>query len=287
MLRILIASLIMFGMCISNTMVASADLAEIKASGVLRHLGVPYSNFVSGDGDGLDVDVLKLYASHMGVKYLHIPTAWENVIGDLSGKKFLVKGDNVEITGATDIKGDIIGNGLTILAWRNGIIDFSIPYFPSAVWVLAKADSDLNPIQPSGDPIKDVLLTKQLLSGRQILGIKDTCLDPAEYGIMDCRPAYKEGLQLNDLPAAIIKGEYEITLQDAPDALLVLAKNPGKIKVLGPITEPQLMAFGISKDSPQLLDSFNAFLKGLKEDGRLRQLIIKYYPHVFDHFPNW
>ena len=264
-----------------------ADLAEIKSSGVLRHLGVPYSKFVSGDGDGLDVDILKLYSSEIGVKYEHIPTTWETVVGDLSGKKFTLKGDKVEINGKTDVKGDIVGNGLTVLPWRQEIINFSTPYFPSAVWVLASADSDLKPIQPESDPAKDIAKTKKLLSGKQILGIRDTCLDPMVYDLENCTPVYKEGLQLNDLPAALIKGEYEITLQDAPDALLVLVKNPGKIKVLGPITEPQFMAFGISKDSPELLDSFNSFLKRLKENGKLREMITKYYPHVFDHFPDW
>lgn len=287
MSRILATALIYMALWVGSASVVNADLAEIKASGVLRHLGVPYSNFVSGDGDGLDVDILKLYASEIGVRYQHIPTTWETVVGDLSGKKFLLRDEKVEITGNTDVKGDIVGNGFTVIPWRQEIINFSTPYFPSAVWVLASADSNLRPIQPENDPARDIANTRRLLSGKQILGIKDTCLDPATYDLQDCKPVYKEDLQLNDLPAALIKGEYEITLQDAPDALLVIAKNPGKIKVLGPITEPQFMAFGISKDSPELLNSFNAFLKQLKDEGKLRQLILKHYPHVFDHFPNW
>lgn len=28
------------------------DLPDVRAAGVLRHLGVPYANFVSGSGDG-------------------------------------------------------------------------------------------------------------------------------------------------------------------------------------------------------------------------------------------
>lgn len=287
MLRILATALISVVLWCGLAPDVKADLAEIKSSGVLRHLGVPYSNFVSGDGDGLDVDILKLYASEIGVRYEYVPTTWETVIGDVSGKKFLLKDDKVEIYGATDVKGDIVGNGFTVLPWRQEIINFSTPYFPSAVWALASADSDLKPIQPENDPAKDIANTKKLLSGREILGIKGTCLDPVAYDLQNCRPVYKEGLQLNDLPAVLIKGEHEITLQDAPDALLVLVKNPGKIKVLGPVTEPQFMAFGMSKDSPELLNSFNAFLKQLKDDGKLRQLISKYYPHVFDHFPNW
>ncbi|GAB6162936.1 hypothetical protein JCM12298_20960 [Desulfothermus naphthae] len=31
------------------------DLPEIKKRGVIRHLGVPYANFVTGAGDGFSV----------------------------------------------------------------------------------------------------------------------------------------------------------------------------------------------------------------------------------------
>jgi len=263
-----------------------ADLRQIKESGVLRHLGIPYSNFVTGDGDGLDVEILKMYSSEIGVQYEHVQTSWETVISDLSGKRIIPKGDEVEIMGQAPVKGDIIGNGLTVLPWRKEVIHFSFPYFPSAIWVVARSNSDLKPIKPSGDQAQDVVLTKNLLIGRQVLGIRDTCLDPDLYNLQGCSPRYKDGLQLNDLPAAIIQGEYELTLQDAPDALLALANNPGKVKVIGPITEEQVMAFGISKDSPELLESFNAFLQRLKDSGKLRELIIKYYPLITDYFPN-
>ena len=263
-----------------------ADLREIKESGVLRHLGVPYSNFVTGDGDGLDVEILKMYSSEIGVRYEHIPTSWETVISDLSGKRIIPKGDDLEIVGETQVKGDIVGNGLTVLPWRRKVILFSDPYFPTAIWVLARADSSLNPIAPSGDHQKDVALTKDLLVGREILGIRETCLDPDLYNLQECSSIYKEGLQLNDLPAAIVKGDCELVLQDAPDALLALSKYPAKVKVIGAITEQQFMAFGISKDSPNFLESFNNFLKKLRDNGTLRELIIKYYPLTTNFFPN-
>ena len=43
------------------------DLAEIKAEGVLRHIGIPYANFVSGSGDGMDVELIKGFALHLQV----------------------------------------------------------------------------------------------------------------------------------------------------------------------------------------------------------------------------
>ena len=34
---------------------SATDLQDIKAKGEIRHLGIPYANFVTGAGDGFDV----------------------------------------------------------------------------------------------------------------------------------------------------------------------------------------------------------------------------------------
>ncbi len=262
-----------------------ADLDEIKARGELRHLGVPYANFVTGDGEGLDALILKMYSEKIGVNYRYVKADWDTVIGDLSGKKFAVRGDTVELTGEVPVKGDIIGNGLTFIPWREKIINFSKPYFPSAIWVIAKADSPVKPIQPTSDPKKDVEVTRDLLKGREVLGIKNTCVDLDLYNLKDSKPIYMEGVSLNDLAAALIKGAAEISILDVPDSLVALSKFPGKIKILGSITGKQDMGFGISKDSPKLLASFNEFLDELKSSGELGKLIHKYYPGIDRYFP--
>jgi hypothetical protein len=53
-----------------------SDLPEILQKGELRHLGVPYANFVTGSGDGLDVDLVKLFVQHLGVRYVWVKTTW-------------------------------------------------------------------------------------------------------------------------------------------------------------------------------------------------------------------
>ncbi len=284
-MRYLAAMLIFLFVCVTGVPCCLADLDEIKASGELRHLGVPYANFVTGDGEGLDARILKMYSEKIGVKYRYVKTDWDTLIGDLSGKKFVVRGDNVEFTGEVPVKGDIIGNGLTLIPWRQKIINFSQPYFPSAIWVVAKADSPVKPIQPTSDPKKDVEVTRDLLKGREVLGIKNTCVDLDLYNLKDSKPIYMEGISLNDLAAALIKGAAEISILDVPDSLVALSKFPGKIKILGSITGKQDMGFGISKDSPKLLASFNEFLDELKSSGELGKLIHKYYPGIDRYFP--
>ena len=68
MLRRFIAGIVTVLLCLANVSSTPADLKQIKERGVIRHLGVPYANFVTGAGDGLDVEIIKLYAEEIGVK---------------------------------------------------------------------------------------------------------------------------------------------------------------------------------------------------------------------------
>jgi ABC-type amino acid transport substrate-binding protein len=264
---------------------AWADLPEIKQRGVIRHLGVPYANFVTGDGDGLDAAIIKLYANKIGVNYEYIRESWDTVIPSLAGKKIQPKGDDIVVSGDAPVNGDIIGNGLTLIPWRQKAINFSKPYIPTAIWIVARADSDLKPIHATGDVHKDVQASKDLLKGKTVLGIPNTCVDPALYNLQDIRPIFLQGGGLNDLAPAVVKGQYELTILDVPDSLVALMNYPGKLKILGTITENQDMGFGISKDSPLLLESFNTFLHELGESGQLVKLIDHYYPNMKDYFP--
>lgn len=267
---------------------SGADLAEIKERGVLRHLGVPYANFVTGSGDGLDVELVTLFAQHLGVRYEYVKTSWKDVIGDLSGKKVNSSGDDIEILGDVPVKGDIIANGLTILSWRKKIVDYSNPTFPTQVWLIARTDSLLKPIEPCGSIEKDISAVKAQLKGHTVMGAAKTCLDPSLYGLKEtgARVMLFDG-NLNQLAPAIINRDAETSILDVPDALIALEKWPGKIKVIGPVSYKQVMGCGFSKASPLLRDAFNRFLEQCKKDGTYLRLVKKYYPAVFRYYPKF
>lgn len=282
---ILIATVVMAGI-ISWDSASGADLSEIKTSGVLRHLGVPYANFVTGSGDGLDVELIKRFAEYLGVRYEYVKTDWKNVIGDLAGKRVEPKGNDVTIFGAVPVRGDLIANGLTKIPWRQEVVDYSIPTFPAQVWLVARADSTMNPIKPTGNMNKDIAQVKQLLKGHSVLGKAKTCLDPCLYGLAKIGAEVKlfSG-NLNDLAPAVIKGEAESTILDVPDALIALEKWPGKIKVIGPVSLMQEMGVAFAKTSPVLREAFNRFFENCKADGMYQHLVKKCFPAVFRYYP--
>lgn len=261
------------------------DLDEVKKRGAIRHLGVPYANFVTGSGDGMDVEIVQLFAKHLGVRYEYVKTSWERVVPDLIGKNVKPTGNEVEILADAPIRGDIIANGFTILPWREKILNFSRPTFPTQIILVAGAQSPLKPIKPSGDITKDIDRVKGLTKNRTVLGVEKTCLDPALYHIAEAGAKVRNFTgSIDDLAPAVVQGEAETAIMEMPDALLTLKKYPGKIKIIGPLSPMQEMAAGFAKEAPQLLAEFNKFLAQSKKDGIYRQIIKKYYPSAISFY---
>ncbi len=265
------------------------DLKEIRERGVLRHLGVPYANFVTGSGDGLDVEIVQLFARHLGVRYEFVQSTWGDVIGDLTGKEIRFK-PTVQTIGSRPVRGDIIANGMTILPSRQKVLDFSDPTFPSAVWLLARPDAQAKPIKPSGDREFDIKATKAVMKTGTTFVMDNSCLDPTLYDLEGKGLKLKRftgSTVINDIVPAMLKRESDMTLLDVPDVLLALELWPGQIKVIGPISGEQRMAAGFRKDSPELREAFNVFLADIKRDGTYMRLVKKYFRVAPRYLPEY
>lgn len=265
------------------------DLGDIKARGALRHLGVPYAHFISGNGEGFDVEIVRAFAKHLSVRYEYVETDWDNVIQDLIGRDIAYR-PTVRELGSRPIRGDIIANGLTILPNRMKLIDYSAPTFPSTVWLLARADYSVTPIKPSGNLLEDIEATKAKLASGTTFVMDNSCIDPRLHGI-DGKGfrllRFTKSNNLNDIVPAVLKGESNMTLLDFPDILVALEKWPGQIKIVGPIAEEQRMAAGFRKGSPELRDAFNKFLAQIQRDGTYMKLVEKYYPAAPRYLPTY
>ena len=266
----------------------AADLQDIRQQGVLRHLGIPYAHFVrdtpSGGIDGLDIELMQLFASHLGVRYELVESSWSEVFGDLTGNLFQFGNGAVKVIGKTKVKGDVIANGLTILPERQKVVTYSIPTFPTGVWLMARADSPIKPITPTGNIDRDIALVKKRLAGHSVLSMKNTCLDPDLYGLSQTGAKiyyYTASQHLGEIAPAILDGAAEATLLDIPDAFIALQTWPGEIKIIGPVSHPQLMGVGFAKDAPELRHEFNMFFRTIWADGTYKKLVEKYYPSVF------
>jgi ABC-type amino acid transport substrate-binding protein len=186
------------------------------------------------------------------------------------------------------VRGDLIANGFTVLPWRQKAVSFSTPTFPSQIWLVARVDSKVRPIKPSGNIDTDIARSKAAMKGKNVMALKKTCLDPDLYHLeaTGANVICFDG-SLNELAPAIINGKAEMTILDVPDALVALEKWPGKIKILGPISHRQEMAVAFPKSSPQLRDAFNSFLKQAQRDGSYGKIVKRYYPTAYAFFPDF
>jgi len=271
-----------------STMLFAADLNEVMAKGVLRHIGLPYANFNTGTGDGMEAELTKLFAKSLGVKYEFVESDWGPLVEDLIGKKITVKAGKAELGEDTAVRGDIIANGFTIIPWRQQVVNFSIPTFPNQIWLVARADSPVRPIKPTKDISKDIELTKALMKGKSVLTLAKTCLDPNLYALANTGAnIINFSGKLNEVAPALLNKDAELAILDVPDALVALDKWKGKIKILGPISEKQQMAAGFAKDSTKLLEAYNVFIKKAQSNGTYLKLVNKYYPTVKTYFPEF
>ncbi|WP_035247017.1 transporter substrate-binding domain-containing protein [Desulfogranum mediterraneum] len=271
---------------LSTTPGLATDLEEVLARGGLRHLQIPYANFNLGDNKGLSHELMKGFADALGVKYVAVTTTWNKAIGDLTASPLPGKEGTPAPAATPRVRGDVIASGFTILPWREELVAFSLPVFPTQVWLVAASNSPLSPITPGAGTAQDILQVKQLLRGKTVLGKKDTCLDPCLYELaaVQAQVRYFSG-GLNDLAPAILRGEADAALLDVPDALIALEKWPGQIKIIGPISPQQQMAVGFRHQSPRLRAAFNRYFTTLWQDGSYQGMVRRHYPHAARYFP--
>jgi ABC-type amino acid transport substrate-binding protein len=276
--------------CLFMASSRAADLAEIKQRGEIRHIGIRYANFVTGAGDGLDVELMQGFAKRIGVSYQLVYSDFYSVIRDLLGKDVVRKDGQVTLTGDYPVKGDVISTGFTMLPWREAILLYSDPVLPSQVLLVAPAESELQPIKDGADLAADIAETRKVIGSRSVLVMERTCLDPTNYGLVNVGldlKSYNKSTNLNEMVPAMLNKEAELTLLDVPDAILDLRKWAGRIKILGPISGRQMLATAFPKDAPALRDEFNAYLSDIKASGVYDRLVDKYYPGIRRFFPEF
>lgn len=272
----------------STLTVRADDLPDIRARGELRHLGIKYANFVTGAGDGLDVELAQGFAKHIGVKYTLVYSDFYSIIRDLLGKDVTVKDGKAILSGNHPVRGDMIATGFTVLPWRKQVLLYSDPVFPTQVLLVARAEAPQQPLAGNQSLAQDIQDTKAMIGRKSLLVMEKTCLDPAGYGLkgkgIDLRP-YTKNTNINEMVPAMLNGVAEYTLLDVADVILDLQKWAGRIKVLGPISEEQEMAAAFPPDAPLLREAFNAYLRQVRADGTYDRLVRKYYPGIHSYFP--
>lgn len=111
----------------------AATLAEIEGRGELRPLGIRYTSFVTGAGDGFDLEQVQGFARRRDVGCTLVCSDFDLVVRDLPGEDAVNQGGEMSQQGAFPVNGDVIATGFTVLPWRDQVLLCPEPTFPSEV----------------------------------------------------------------------------------------------------------------------------------------------------------
>ena len=248
--------------CAENSYDSNISLPE-KNTDILR-VGIttdapPMAYRMHGKITGLEADFARGLAKFTGKKLRFVELRWEDQIPAL-------------LAGKTDI----IMSSMTVTPARSYRLSFCTPYMVSGQVMLVRA-KELYRFSNGPTDLFNTSLT--------IGTVRDTTGD---FFIEQYVPRGKT-IRFNTAEqgvSSLIKKDIDVFVYDLPMNFYFAAYNDvnGLAPVTTPITREQI-AWGVRTNDTRLLESANAYLATLRQNGRLKQKLIRWIPffkNVFD-----
>lgn len=243
-------SLLALSIGVSN----ASTLDTISKSGELRTcFDAGYMPFEmkakNGKYIGFDIDLAKLMAKEMGVKFVPVNTAWDGIIPAL----------------LTD-KCDMILAGMTITAKRNMSVNFSDPYIVigQSLLVNPKLKDTVKSYKDLNDA-KYTIVSKLGTTGEQAVKKK---LNKAKYNAFETQ---------TDAAIEVINGKADAMVYDMPFISIYAAQQKEKVfAIIEPFTyEP--LGIAVKQGDVDILNFLNNFLTQVKGDGSYDRIYDKWF----------
>lgn len=213
------------------------------------NLAFPPFEYIDDNGEpaGFDVEVAKAIAADLG-KTLHVE--------DMSFDSLLVALD----TGSVDF----VIAAMTITEERKEQVDFSEPYFEAQQQVIMGKDA--TPITAVADLVNMKVAVQEATTGHimcEELGIPTENIS-----------AFKTGA---DAILELKSGRVDAVVIDTAPAQVFCAENDDIVIIENLDIEPEYYGVAVKKGNQELLDSINATIARLKEDGTYDQLLATFF----------
>ncbi len=233
----------------SSTLEQIIQKGEIKVGFDVGYVPFEMSD-KKGNFVGFDVDLAKMMAKAMGVKFVPVNTAWDGIIPAL-------------VTG----KLDIIIAGMTVTQQRNLKVNFADPYIivGQTVIVNGKLKDTVKSYKDLNDP-KYTVTSKLGTTGEQAI---KRLLPKAKYKSFE--DATEAGLE-------VASGRADAFVYDLPTCAAFQARQGEKANTVF-LDEPftfEPLAFAIRKGDPDFLNWLNNFMRQIKNDGRYDKIYEKW-----------
>ena len=203
----------------------------------------PYEYYENGEVVGVDVDIAREIAKHLGKKLVVKDIAFDSIINEVK-------------TG----KADFGAAGISYSEDRAKNVDFSINYAVSKQVVIVNNNSSITNV--NGISNKKIAV--------QLGSIADTFVTE-KYKNANVVRQKKYLAAIEDLKT----GKVDCVVMDELPAKEIVSKNEG-IKILDGSLTNDSYGMVVKKGNKELLDAINMVLQNLKDEGKIDEFIIKH-----------
>ena len=215
------------------------------------YLPFNYVDPTDGTAKGWDYDVFNYMGELMNFIPVYVPFAWDGMIQAVADGQF-----------------DIAGDGITITAERDKIVDFSDGYINLAQRVMVSTSNTA------------VTSLADLISGDYVVGVQKGTTN-YEFAVANLGEAKVKAFDTFDFAiAAVISGDIDASIIDETAGLGYMGANKDKVKLVGGDLTSEMLGFAFPNGS-QLVAVVNAGLAEMKANGKLDEISTKYFSPNF------
>ncbi len=215
------------------------------------YLPFNYIDAATGEAMGWDYDVFNYMGELMNFTPVYVPTAWDGMIQATADGQFMIAGD-----------------GITITAERDEIVDFSDGYINLAQRVLvASGNTEITSIEDlkSGD------YTVATQKGTTNYEFAVAALGEDKVKAFD---------DFNFAIQAVISGDADASIIDETAGLGYMGANKDQVKLVGGDLTSEQLGFAFPNGSP-LVDVINQGLAEMEANGKLKEINNKFFSPDF------
>lgn len=208
-----------------------------------------YTDEATGEIVGFDIDLIKEIAKEAGIEIEIQAMGFDGLIPALQSGSI-----------------DIVMSGMTIDPEREKEVDFGTPYFNAGLSIAVAADN--NEINSVEDLKGKVVAVQIGTTGA------NKANELKEQGIVKEVKTYNG---VNEAFMELLNGNVDAVINDLPVNEAYMARNPGKIKMVGEVLEGEQYGFAVASGNKELLDKLNEGLEKVKQSGKFDELKMKYF----------
>jgi ABC-type amino acid transport substrate-binding protein len=205
---------------------------------------------------GLEVDLARRLAEELKRPIEFVEISWERQVPALLEGKI-----------------DIIMSGMTITQARQVRITFSQPYLTSGLMIAFAAEnaSKYNSLQN----IMEFVPAVGFVAGTT--------------GEVYARDKFRDGNRMvpvksaDEAALALKNRRIDIFVYDAPSIVWIVSENEAELKLLPDLLNIEYLGWGLRREDRELLVGVNGLLSKWKNDGTLKETILKWLPY-WKHF---